>query len=141
MCFSWMPSNKQTKTKKSLWVGMLTHLDILSSFSRFRATSQIDCFGFMVFNNISVISWQSVLLEKTTDLSQVTDKLYCKMLYTSPWSRFELTTSAVIGTDCIDSCKSNYHMIMATMASIVKIEALLLCIPLCVLEKQQIPIL
>ena len=29
------------------------------------------------FNNISVILWQSVLLvEKTTDLSQVTDKLY-----------------------------------------------------------------
>jgi len=37
------------------------------------------------FNNISVITWQSVLLvekteypEKTTDLSQVTDKLYNK---------------------------------------------------------------
>jgi hypothetical protein len=29
------------------------------------------------FNNISVISWLSVLLvEKTTDLSQVTDKVY-----------------------------------------------------------------
>ena len=27
------------------------------------------------------------------------------MLYTSPWSRFELTTSVVIGTDCIGSCK------------------------------------
>jgi len=28
------------------------------------------------FNNISVISWQSILLvEKTTNLSQVTDKL------------------------------------------------------------------
>ena len=54
--------------------------------------------------------------EKTTDLSQVTDKLYHKMLYTSPWSRFELTTSVVIGTDCIGSCKSNYHTITTTMA-------------------------
>jgi hypothetical protein len=37
------------------------------------------------FNNISVISWQSVLLvEETgeiTDLSQVTDKLYHVILY------------------------------------------------------------
>jgi hypothetical protein len=30
--------------------------------------------------------------------------------------RFELTTSVVIGTDCICSCKSNYHTITATMA-------------------------
>ena len=60
------------------------------------------------FNNISVILWRSVLLvEETTDLSQVTDKLYHIILYTSPWSRFELTTYVVIGTDCIGSCKYN----------------------------------
>jgi hypothetical protein len=55
--------------------------------------------------------------EKTTDLSQVTDNFYHIMLYTSPWSRFELTTSVVIGTDCIGSCKSNYHTTTATAAS------------------------
>jgi hypothetical protein len=54
--------------------------------------------------------------EKTTDLSQLTDKLYHMMLYTSPWTRFELTTAVVIGTYCIGSCKSNYHTITATMA-------------------------
>jgi hypothetical protein len=41
------------------------------------------------------------------------------MLYTSPWSRFELTTSVVIGTYCIGSCKSNYHTIMATTAPLI----------------------
>ena len=54
--------------------------------------------------------------EENANLSQVTDKLYHIMLYTSPRSRFKLTTSVVIGTDFIDSCKSNYHMITATTA-------------------------
>ena len=42
-----------------------------------------------------------------TDLSQVTDKPYHIKLYTSPWSRFELT-SVVIGTDCVGSWVYNY---------------------------------
>ena len=57
----------------------------------------------VTFNNISVISWWSVYWwrkpeypAKYTDLPQVNDKLY--------------------RTDCIGSCKSNYHMIMTTTA-------------------------
>jgi hypothetical protein len=52
--------------------------------------------------------------KKTTDQSQVTDKLYYIILHTSPWSRFELTTSVVIGTDSIGNCKSNYYAITST---------------------------
>jgi hypothetical protein len=45
--------------------------------------------------------WKKLEDPEKTELSQVTDKLYHIMLYTSPWSRFKLTTSVVIGTDCI----------------------------------------
>ena len=58
--------------------------------------------------------------EKTIDLSQVTDKLYSKMLYRVylVLAGFELTTLVVIGTDCIYSCKSNYHTITTTTAPV-----------------------
>ena len=73
--------------------------------------------GFLVFNatfnNISVL-----LIEETRE-NQVTDKLYHIMLHTSPWMRIELAISVVIGTDCIGSCKSNYHTNPATTAPIL----------------------
>jgi hypothetical protein len=72
---------------------------------------------FNTFNNISVIWWRSVLLVEETGgpgenhqpVASHWQTLCHIMLYTSPWSRFELTTSVVIGTDSIDSCKSNYQ--------------------------------
>ena len=41
---------------------------------------------------------------------------WCFIEYTSQWTRFELTTLVVIDTDCIVSCKSNYHTITTTLA-------------------------
>ena len=73
------------------------------------------CFCLFV---ISALSWQSVLLVEETGGPRENH-----WPVTSHWQtlshnvvhlaliRFELTTSVVIGTDCIGSCKSHYHAI------------------------------
>ena len=77
------------------------------------------------FNTISVISWRSVLLVEETgghweNHRPVTSHWQTLSLHTSPWSRIKLT-SVVIGTDCMGSCKSNYHTI-TTVPEVVETE-------------------
>ena len=116
--------NKDERESNGMFIRLWTHVNSLI------VIFVVWWFRFMVFNatfsNISVISWQSVLLVeeirvhgKTTNLSQIADKLYHKMIfikYTTSWVGFELTTLVVIGTDSTGSCKSNYNIITATTA-------------------------
>ena len=70
------------------------------------------------FNNISVISWRSVLLVEETGGPGENHRPVASHWQTLSYNvvhlaLIELTTWVVIGTDCIDSCKSNYHKFTA----------------------------
>ena len=78
--------------------------------------------GYATFNNISAIQCIMAVsfinggnsnLLKTTDLSQIIDKLYYIVLHQVhlAWTGFKLTTLMAIGNDVIGSYKSNYQTI------------------------------
>ena len=71
-----------------------------------------------------IIFQQSVLLVEETGITGENHRsvvshwqTYHIMLYRVhlAWVGFKLTTLVVIGTDCISSCKSNYHTIVQKM--------------------------
>ena len=72
-----------------------------------------------IFNNISVISWRSVLLMEETGGPR--ENHWPVASHWQIWSHnvvhlalIEIRTHNISGTDCIGSCKSNYHTITAT---------------------------
>ena len=72
------------------------------------------------FNNISVMSWPSVLLVEETrvpgdnhwPVASHWQTLSHNVVMSTPWARLESTALVVIGTDSTGSWISNYHTIM-----------------------------
>jgi hypothetical protein len=70
--------------------------------------------SFIGWGNRSTWKKQPTCRKSLTNLSH--NVVWTCIQYTSSWMGLELTTLVVIGTDCIGSCNSNYHMIMTTTA-------------------------
>jgi hypothetical protein len=99
------------------------------------------------FNNISVISWQSVLLVEKTGVHRENHRPATSLWQTlshnvvsstlRKWTWFELTTLVVIGTDYTGGCKSNYHAIttMTDPCHFVEISSVLQCFTFGTIER------
>jgi hypothetical protein len=91
----------------------------------------------VTFNNISAISWRSVLLVEETGVPGENHRsvashwqpLSHNVVVHLAMTGFELTTLVVIGTDCRGTCswKSNYHTITTTTTPGILINLFLTC--------------
>ena len=72
------------------------------------------------FNNISVISWRSVLLVEETAIPEENSSHWQTLSHNVVnLALRRIRTSVVIGTDCIGSCLINYHTITATTTPLI----------------------
>jgi hypothetical protein len=67
------------------------------------------------WGKILVFGWKITNLRIVSCLRDNFSKHGCRKSLTN-WTGFKLTTLVVIDSDCIGSCKSNYHTITTTMA-------------------------
>ena len=73
---------------------------------------------FQLYPSCQFYWWRKLeYLEKTTNLSQVTGKLYHIILHRVYLAMNWVRTFVVIGTGCTCSCKSTYHTITTTTTS------------------------
>jgi hypothetical protein len=65
----------------------------------------------------ALLGWQNLLsILGTGTMNSQCSTSSCLSSVTSLWAWFELTTLVVTSTDCVGSCKSNYHSITTTTA-------------------------
>jgi len=117
---------KVNVTRPATNVGMLKYShECATTFGMLKYCHDELVFCLMVstatFNNISVISCRSVFLEKETTVPGENHRPVESHRYTLSHNVVHLAMvkirnhkSVVIGTDCIGSCKSNYHTIKTT---------------------------
>ena len=73
---------------------------------------------FQLYRGSQLYWWRKLEYpEKTTYLSEVTDKLYHIMLYGIYLAMNKVFSYNLIGTNCTGSCKSNYHTSTTTTPS------------------------
>ena len=119
ICYDWQVERKavfklNNKKKIKKYVVICFAIEALSDCSLLPVIGL--GLGLWCLMPLSTINWNRQ--EETTDLPQVTDKLYhiCIVL-SKPSPSGIWTCNVVIGTDCIGSYKSNYHTITTAPTS------------------------
>ena len=109
---------KYYNTYYILWIILQSPCNAQSEISQWRLLGLFACLVVLNanFNNISFILWRSVLLVEETGEPAENHRPVTSLWQTLSHNGVHIaliTTSVVIGTDCIGSCKSNYHTITA----------------------------